>query len=136
MLNVQYGAEGLLNPGRKASPELTKALKDAAQYPLDSPQYPPALQAATARAASESAVVFLFTQPTVFLATNKVSGLRPVHRRRAAGGGAAREMISTSVWRRWAHVRAGHRARGADQHPDRVRHDLRRDRQPGGAEAG
>jgi peptide/nickel transport system substrate-binding protein len=77
MLNVQYGAEGLLNPGRKASPALTKALKDAAQYPLDSPQYPPALQAATARAARESAVVFLFTQPTVFLATNKVSGLRP-----------------------------------------------------------
>jgi peptide/nickel transport system substrate-binding protein len=77
MLNVQYGAEGLLNPGRKASPELSKALKDAAQYPLDSSEYPPALQAATARAARESAVVFLYTQPTVFLSTDKVSGLRP-----------------------------------------------------------
>jgi peptide/nickel transport system substrate-binding protein len=77
MLNVQYGAEGLLNPGRKASPELTKDLKDAAQYPLDSAEYPAALQKATARAARESAVVFLFTQPTVFLATKKVSGLRP-----------------------------------------------------------
>jgi peptide/nickel transport system substrate-binding protein len=77
MLNVQYGADGLLNPGRKASPELTKALKDAAQYPLDSPEYPKALQAATALAARQSAVVFLYTQPTVFLATSKVSGLRP-----------------------------------------------------------
>jgi peptide/nickel transport system substrate-binding protein len=77
MLNVQYGAEGLLNPGRKASPALTQDLKDAAQYPLDSAEYPAALQKATARAARESAVVFLFTQPTVFLTTKKVSGLRP-----------------------------------------------------------
>jgi peptide/nickel transport system substrate-binding protein len=77
MLNVQYGAEGLLNPGRKASPELTRDLKDAAQYPLDSPEYPKALQKATARAARESAVAFLYTQPTVFLASKKVSGLRP-----------------------------------------------------------
>jgi peptide/nickel transport system substrate-binding protein len=77
MLNVQYGAEGLLNPGRKASPELTRALKDAAQYPLDSPQYPQALQKATAIAARQSAVVFLYTQPTVLLATKKVSGIRP-----------------------------------------------------------
>ncbi len=77
MLNVQYGAEGLLNPGRQASPELTQALKHAAQFGLDSPQYPPALQAATALAARQSAVVFLFTQPTVFISTDKVSGLRP-----------------------------------------------------------
>jgi peptide/nickel transport system substrate-binding protein len=74
---VQYGAEGLLNPGRKASPELTQALKDAAQYPLDSPQYPVALQKATALAARQSAVVFLYTQPTIFLTTKKVSGIRP-----------------------------------------------------------
>jgi peptide/nickel transport system substrate-binding protein len=77
MLNVQYGAEGLLNPGRKASPELTQALKEAAQYPLDSRQYPPALQKATAIAARQSAVVFLYTQPTVLLTTEKVSGIRP-----------------------------------------------------------
>jgi peptide/nickel transport system substrate-binding protein len=77
MLNVQYGADGLLNPGRKASPELTRALKDVAQVPLDSPRYPQALQAATALAARQSAVVFLYTQPTVFLSTSKVSGLRP-----------------------------------------------------------
>jgi ABC-type transport system substrate-binding protein len=77
MLNVQYGAEGLLNPGRKASPQLTDALKTAGEYPLDSTQYAPALQAATALAAQQSAVVFLFTQPTVLISTKKVSGLRP-----------------------------------------------------------
>jgi peptide/nickel transport system substrate-binding protein len=77
MLNVQYGAEGLLNPGRKASPELTQALDDAARHALDSPQYRVALQNATALAARQSAVVFLYTQPTVFLTTKKVSGLRP-----------------------------------------------------------
>ena len=77
MLNVQYGADGLLNPGRKASPELTRALKDAAQYPLESPQYPAALAKATLLAAQQSAVVFLYTQPTVLLTTKKVSGIRP-----------------------------------------------------------
>jgi peptide/nickel transport system substrate-binding protein len=77
MLNVQYGAEGLLNPGRKASPELTQALKDAAQYPLDSTEYPGALAKGTALAAKQSAVVFLYTQPTVLLTTKKVSGIRP-----------------------------------------------------------
>jgi peptide/nickel transport system substrate-binding protein len=77
MLNVQYGAEGLLNPGRKASPELTQALKDAAQYPLESPEYPGALAKATTVAARQSAVVFLYTQPTVLLTTKNVSGIRP-----------------------------------------------------------
>ncbi len=77
MLDVQYGQDGLLNPGRKASPELTKAIADAAKVPLDDPAYPAALQAVTARAAKESAVTFLFTQPTVLLHTDKVSGLRP-----------------------------------------------------------
>lgn len=77
MLDVQYGKDGLLNPGRKASPELTKAISDAAKIPLDDPGYPAALQAVTARAAKESAVAFLFTQPTVLLHSEKVSGLRP-----------------------------------------------------------
>jgi peptide/nickel transport system substrate-binding protein len=76
MLQVQYGADGLLNPGRKASPELTAALTKVAQYPTDSPQYAPALQAATALAAKESAVAFLYTTPTVWLETKKVSGLK------------------------------------------------------------
>jgi peptide/nickel transport system substrate-binding protein len=77
MLDVQYGKDGLLNPGRKASPELTKAIADAAKVPLDDPGYPAAVQAVTARAAKESAVAFLFTQPTVLLHTPQVSGIRP-----------------------------------------------------------
>jgi peptide/nickel transport system substrate-binding protein len=77
MLAVQYGAEGLLNPGRKAGPALAKALEDAGKLPLDSPGYPAALQAVTARAARESAVVMLYTTPTVLVHTDKVTGLRP-----------------------------------------------------------
>ncbi|MDO9354474.1 MAG: ABC transporter substrate-binding protein, partial [Solirubrobacteraceae bacterium] len=76
MLNVQYGEEGLLNPGRKASDELTALLAKTATYPLDSEEYKRSLQATTALAAKESAVVFLYTQPTVWLKTKKVSGLR------------------------------------------------------------
>lgn len=77
MLDVQYGADGLLNPGRKASPALTTAIADAAKLPLDSPDYPRTLQAVTARAAKESAVAFLYTLPTVLIHTDKVTGLRP-----------------------------------------------------------
>jgi peptide/nickel transport system substrate-binding protein len=77
MLAVQYGAEGLLNPGRKASPALSEALEDAGKLPLDSPDYPAALQAVTARAARESAVAMLYTTPTVLIHTDKVTGLRP-----------------------------------------------------------
>jgi peptide/nickel transport system substrate-binding protein len=77
MLQVQYGADGLLNPGRKASPELTAALTKAGEYQLDSPDYPPALQAATALAAKQSANVMLFTQPTILIHTDKVTGLEP-----------------------------------------------------------
>jgi peptide/nickel transport system substrate-binding protein len=77
MLDVQYGKDGLLNPGRKASPELTKAISDAARLPLDDAGYPAALQSVTARAAKESAVAFLYTTPTVLVHTAKVSGLRP-----------------------------------------------------------
>lgn len=77
MLDVQYGKDGLLNPGRKASPELTAAISDAAKVPLDDPGYPAELQKVTALAARQSAVAFLFTQPTVLVHTDKVSGLRP-----------------------------------------------------------
>ncbi|WP_026912663.1 ABC transporter substrate-binding protein [Patulibacter minatonensis] len=77
MLDVQYGKDGLLNPGRKASPELTTAIADAAKLPLDDPKYPAAIQAVTARAAKESAVAFLYTTPTVLVHTSKVSGIRP-----------------------------------------------------------
>jgi peptide/nickel transport system substrate-binding protein len=77
MLDVQYGADGLLNPGRKASPELTKAIEEAGKFPLDSPKYPAALQAVTALASRESANMMLYTTPTVLVHTDKVTGLRP-----------------------------------------------------------
>ncbi|MEN0015968.1 MAG: ABC transporter substrate-binding protein [Solirubrobacteraceae bacterium] len=76
MLQVQYGADGLLNPGRKASPELTAALAKVGTVPTDSPEFAKALQNATAIAAKQSAVAFLYTLPTVWLETKNVSGLK------------------------------------------------------------
>lgn len=77
MLDVQYGADGLLNPCRCASAELTKAIDAAGALPLDSPDYPAALQKVTALGARESAVALLYTTPVVLLHTKKVTGLRP-----------------------------------------------------------
>ncbi|KLL10420.1 ABC transporter substrate-binding protein [Protofrankia coriariae] len=77
LLVQQYSKDGQLNVGHKASPRLTQLLAEAASYPLDSPQYPGALQAATALAARESAITYLFTRPTVLAHTANVSGLRP-----------------------------------------------------------
>ncbi len=77
LLVQQYSKDGPLNVGHKVSPQLTQLLAEAASYPLDSPQYPRALQAATALAARESAITYLFTRPTVMAHTADVSGLRP-----------------------------------------------------------
>ena len=66
MLDIQYAADGLLNPCRCADADLTKALALAASYPLTSPQYVTALQNATALAVKESANMFLFTLPHIY----------------------------------------------------------------------
>lgn len=77
MLETQYAADGLLNPGRDASPELTKALDAVATYEIGSPQYEAALQEATKLATEESANVMLFTQPFLLAHTSSVTGLKP-----------------------------------------------------------
>lgn len=77
MLETQYAADGLLNPGRDASPELTKALDAVATYEIGSPQYEAALQEATKLATEQSANVMLFTQPFLLAHTSSVTGLKP-----------------------------------------------------------
>ncbi len=76
MLNIQYAANGLLNPGRDATPALTQALAEVARYPLDDPRYAPALRAATAQAVRDSPNIMLFTQPFIFARTSKLTGLK------------------------------------------------------------
>jgi peptide/nickel transport system substrate-binding protein len=77
MLETQYAADGLLNPGRDASPELTKALDAVATYEIGSPKYEAALQEATKLATEQSANIMLFTQPFLLAHTSSVTGLKP-----------------------------------------------------------
>jgi peptide/nickel transport system substrate-binding protein len=75
MLNIQYAADGLLNPGRDASPALTAALGKVAEYPLTSPQYVSSLQAATTLAVEQSPNFMLFTTPWILAYSPKLTGL-------------------------------------------------------------
>jgi peptide/nickel transport system substrate-binding protein len=77
MLETQYAADGLLNPGRDASPELTKALDAVATFEIGTPQYEAALQEATKLATEQSANIMLFTQPFLLAHTSSVTGLKP-----------------------------------------------------------
>jgi ABC-type transport system substrate-binding protein len=67
LLDVQFGADGLLNPCRCVTPGFTKAYDKALSYRTNAPQYPQALQAATNAALKSSSVAFLFTVPRVFV---------------------------------------------------------------------
>ncbi|MGH2941047.1 MAG: ABC transporter substrate-binding protein [Solirubrobacterales bacterium] len=77
MLETQYAADGLLNPGRDASPELTKALDAVATFEVGTPQYESALQEATKLATEQSANIMLFTQPFLLAHTTSLTGLKP-----------------------------------------------------------
>jgi peptide/nickel transport system substrate-binding protein len=77
MLETQYAADGLLNPGRDASPELTKALDAIQTFEVGSPEYEAALQEATKLATEQSANIMLFTQPFLLAHTTSLTGLKP-----------------------------------------------------------
>lgn len=77
MLETQYAADGLLNPCRCASPELTKALDAVATFEVGSPQYEAALQEATKLATEQSANIMLFTQPWLLAHSSSLTGLQP-----------------------------------------------------------
>lgn len=77
LLETQYAADGLLNPGRDASPELTKALDAIATFEVGSPKYEAALQEATKLATEQSANIMLFTQPFLLAHTSSLTGLKP-----------------------------------------------------------
>jgi peptide/nickel transport system substrate-binding protein len=70
---VLFGDQGLMNPGRTTSPELQKALDAVRGTPLDSADYPKALQAATAIAVKAQPNVFLYTVPRILARNDKVS---------------------------------------------------------------
>lgn len=70
---VLFGTAGLLNPGRKASPELLAAVGKISRTPLDSPGYPALVQAATELAVQQDPNVFLYTEPRILARSSGVS---------------------------------------------------------------
>jgi peptide/nickel transport system substrate-binding protein len=72
---VLFGEEGLLNPGRTTSPELTSAVQKIFQTPLDDPGYPKVVQAATSAAVHTMPNVFLYTVPRILARAKPVSPL-------------------------------------------------------------
>ena len=70
---VLFGTAGLLNPGRKASPELLAAVSKISRTPLDSPDYASLVQAATELAVKQDPNVFLYTEPRILARSAGVS---------------------------------------------------------------
>jgi ABC-type transport system substrate-binding protein len=72
---VLFGQQGLMNPGRTTPPELTAAIDKVTRTPLDSPDYPKVLQAASATAVRTTPNVFLYTVPRILARSRGVSAL-------------------------------------------------------------
>ena len=70
---VLFGQQGLMNPGRSTPPELLAAVAKVSATPLDSPDYPKVLQAATALAVRTMPNVFLYTVPRILARHHSVS---------------------------------------------------------------
>ncbi|MGW4648568.1 ABC transporter substrate-binding protein [Kitasatospora sp. NPDC004289] len=70
---VLFGEQGLMNPGRRTPPELTAAVELVSRTPLDSPEYPKVLQAATALAVRTMPNTFLYSVPRLLARRKSVS---------------------------------------------------------------
>lgn len=64
---VLFGAEGLMNPGRRTDPRLEAQLKKVKHTPTDDPGYPALLQEATRLAVTTFPNVFLVTAPAAVI---------------------------------------------------------------------
>ena len=72
---VLFGTAGLLNPGRNAPADLLAAVNKINNTPLNSPDYPAVLQAATKLAVKEMPNVFLYTEPRILARSSNVSAI-------------------------------------------------------------
>jgi len=77
MLNVAYSPTGLLNGGRTAAPQMTKALAYATGIPLNRSNWAASLQAATVAAVKYGYNISLYTIPWQMLLAKNVKGLQP-----------------------------------------------------------
>ncbi|MFD0263037.1 ABC transporter substrate-binding protein, partial [Kitasatospora indigofera] len=74
---VLFGEQGLMNPGRSTPPELKAAVDLVSRTPLDSPDYPKNLQAATALAVRTMPNIFLYSVPRILARQKTVSAIPP-----------------------------------------------------------
>ena len=70
---VLFGEQGLMNPGRKADPAIAAAIAKVVATPLDSPDYPATLQAATALAVKAQPNVFISSTPRILARRKNVT---------------------------------------------------------------
>jgi ABC-type transport system substrate-binding protein len=70
---VLFGEEGLMNPGRKSTPEIEAAIAEVVATPLDSPDYATTLQAATALAVRAQPNVFISSTPRILARRKNVT---------------------------------------------------------------
>jgi ABC-type transport system substrate-binding protein len=79
MLDVLYSQQGLMNVDGRTSttpPAVTAALGKALTVPLDSPQYPSALQNAVVTAVKDDPIhIWLYTNPRIFAYSSTVTGI-------------------------------------------------------------
>jgi ABC-type transport system substrate-binding protein len=76
MLNLGCGADGLLNPGRNAPAELTRALTQAATVPVSSPSYAATIQRVTGLCIKDDANLFLYNTPLILAYPKTLTGLQ------------------------------------------------------------
>jgi ABC-type transport system substrate-binding protein len=76
MLNLGCGADGLLNPGRNAPAELTRALTQAATVPVTSSSYAPTIQHVTGLCIKDDANLFLYNTPLILAYPKTLTGLQ------------------------------------------------------------
>lgn len=72
---VLFSDTGLMNPGRVYKPEVRAAVEKVVATPVDDPDYPALLQAATKAAVLSMPNTFLYTIPRVIARSTKVSKL-------------------------------------------------------------
>ena len=72
---VLFGEQGLMNPGRKSDPAIAAAVAKVVATPLDSPDYPVNLQAATALAVKAQPNVFISSTPRILARRKNVTAV-------------------------------------------------------------
>jgi peptide/nickel transport system substrate-binding protein len=72
---VLFGEQGLMNPGRRTDPAIAAAIAKVVATPLDSPDYPVNLQAATALAVKAQPNVFISSVPRILARRKNVTAV-------------------------------------------------------------